>query len=371
MTIFNLPDLGEGLPDAEIHEWFVKEGDVVTTDQPLVSMETAKAVVDVPCPQSGTIESLFGKPGDVIKTGSPLVKFALASNAREDKGTVVGNLEESTDVSDDHFIIGSDSSSPARARTTPAIRMLAKKWNIDLHTLTGTGEHGTLTREDIQREVDQRSTPPEGFEPLRGVRRAMLNSMVQSHRDVVPVSLFDEVDVSSWIKQGDITLRLIRAMCAACQVEPALNAWFDTAHSARKCFTEVNLGLAMDSPEGLFVPVIHNAAKHNDATLRHMINDYKQGVQTRTIPPEQFHGSTITLSNFGKFAGRFASPIIVPPMVAILAVGRLYEGVISEKGTIHSRHILPLSLSFDHRAVTGGEATRFLGAIIQALQKAN
>lgn len=368
MTIFNLPDLGEGLPDAEIHEWFVREGDVVLADQPLVSMETAKAVVDVPCPQGGTIEALFGQPGDIIKTGAPLVKFALENAPREDKGTVVGHLEESTDVSEDNFTVGSAAS--PRTKTTPILRMLAKKSGIDLHTLTGTGEHGVLTREDLQREMDRRATPPAGFEPLRGVRRAMLNSMVQSHQEVVPVSLFDEANVSAWIKKDDITVRLIRAISAACAVEPALNAWFDSTHGARKCFTEVNLGLAMDSTEGLFVPVLHNVQQHSDEVLRQLINDYKTGVQARTLPPEQFQGSTITLSNFGKFAGRFASPIIVPPMVAILAVGRLYEGAVSEQGVIHSRHILPLSLSFDHRAVTGGEATRFLGVVIKALQSA-
>jgi 2-oxoisovalerate dehydrogenase E2 component (dihydrolipoyl transacylase) len=367
MTIFNLPDLGEGLPDAEIHEWFVKEGDTVIADQPLVSMETAKAVVDVPCPQSGTIEALFGHPGDVIKTGAPLVRFALENKVSADKGTVVGTLEESTEVGDDHFVIGS--SMPARVKTTPAIRILAKKWGIDLQTLTGTGEHGTLTRHDVQQEIDKQAIPPEGFEPLRGVRRAMLNSMIQSHQEVVPVSIFDEADVSDWIADGDITLRLIRAIVAATQKEPALNAWFDTKHSARKCFTEVNLGLAMDSTEGLFVPVLHDVIQHSDSELRQIINDTKTAVQARSLPAEKFHNATFTLSNFGKFAGRFASPIIVPPMVAILAVGRLYEGAISKQGVICARHILPLSLSFDHRAVTGGEATRFLGAVITELQK--
>jgi pyruvate dehydrogenase E2 component (dihydrolipoamide acetyltransferase) len=368
MTIFNLPDLGEGLPDAEIHEWFVKEGDTVKTDQPLVSMETAKAVVDVPCPQDGVIEALYGKSGDLIKTGSPLVRFVTETPVRADKGTVVGNLEESTDVSEDIFVIGA-SANASRAKTTPVVRMLAKKWGINLQTVVATGEHGTITRDDVQREIDKQQTIPEGFEPLRGVRRAMLNSMVQSHRDVVPVSIFDEADVSSWIKEGDITVRLIRALCEACVKEPSLNAWFDTQHSARKCFPEINLGLAIDSAEGLFVPVIHNAANKTDEELRACINEYKQGVASRTLPPEQFQHATITLSNFGKFAGRFASPIIVPPMVAILAVGRLYESVTNHHDTISVRHTLPLSLSFDHRAITGGEATRFLSVVMQSLQK--
>ena len=366
MNIFNLPDLGEGLPDAEIHEWFVKEGDTVSLDEPLVSMETAKAVVDVPCPQSGVIAKLFGKPGDVIKTGEPLVEFAADETLRVDKGTVVGNLEESTDISDDHFIIGSGRSS-ARAKATPAVRLLAKKLNIDLNALTGSGIHGLITREDVQHAADQQAKPPEGFEPLRGVRRAMLNSMVLSHRDVVPVSIFDEADIHAWKPQTDITVRLIRAIQQACSIEPALNAWFDTPHSARQCMTPLHLGLAMDNEEGLFVPVIHDVAQHTDGGLRKTIDDYKQAVRERTVPAEQLKGATFILSNFGKFAGRFASPIIVPPMVGILAVGRLYEGVVSEKGNIVMHRLLPLSLSFDHRAVTGGEATRFLGAVMESL----
>jgi pyruvate dehydrogenase E2 component (dihydrolipoamide acetyltransferase) len=367
MNIFNLPDLGEGLPDAEIHEWYVKEGDTVQVDQPLVSMETAKAVVDVPCPQAGTIAKIYGKPGDIIKTGQPLVAFAADTKARADKGTVVGNLEESSEVSEDHFTVGSPISQ--RAKTTPVVRMLAKKLGVNLNTLKGTGEHGVITREDVQQEADRKSQLPEGFEPLKGVRRAMLASMVQSHQDVVPVSIFDEADIESFKEQTDITVRLIRAIQFACTKEPALNAWFDTTHSARKCFKEVHLGLAMDSEEGLFVPVIHDVEKYNDKELRKIIDDYKQAVRERAVPAEKLKGATITLSNFGKFAGRFASPIIVPPMVAILAVGRLYQTPVVCNGKIESHRLLPLSLSFDHRAVTGGEATRFLGAVIESLQK--
>ncbi len=368
MNIFNLPDLGEGLPDAEIHEWFVKEGDVVKADQPLVSMETAKAVVDVPCPQDGKIVKFYGKPGDVIKTGDPLVAFQSEVSQPKDKGTVVGNLEESSEVSEDNFIIGS-STRGNRIKTTPAVRMLAKKLNIDLSTLKGRGDHGLITRDDVQREADRKSKPAEGFEPLKGVRRAMLQSMVQSHQEVVPVSIFDEADIEAWKPESDITVRLIHAITYACSKEPALNAWFDTAHSARKCFKEVHLGLAMDNDEGLFVPVIHNADKHSDKELRQIINDFKISVRDRAVPADKLKGGTITLSNFGKFAGKFASPIIVPPMVAIIAVGRLYQGVVSSEGTVKTHRLLPLSLSFDHRAVTGGEATRFLGAVIEALQK--
>jgi pyruvate dehydrogenase E2 component (dihydrolipoamide acetyltransferase) len=368
MKLFNLPDLGEGLPDAEIHEWFVKEGDTVTLDQPLVSMETAKAVVDVPSPQSGVVAKFYGKPGDVIKTGEPLIAFESNEEIRLDKGTVVGNLEESDEVSEDLFVIGSGKTHQ-RFKATPAVKILAKKLNIDLSRLTGTGDHGLITRDDVQQASDKTTQLPEGYEPLRGVRRAMLSSMVQSHQEVVPVTIFDEADIAKWDEKTDITIRLIRAILFASQKEPALNAWFNSQHSARQCLEEVHLGLAMDSQEGLFVPVIHDAGKYSDKELRTIINNFKKSVQERALPPEDLKGSTFTLSNFGKFAGRFASPIIVPPTVAILAVGRLYQGVVYHEGEVKPHQILPLSLSFDHRAVTGGEATRFLGAIIESLQE--
>jgi len=371
MNIFNLPDLGEGLPDAEIHEWFVKEGDTVKADQPLVSMETAKAVVDVPCPHDGVITKLFGKPGDIIKTGDSLVGYEATSAQKVDKGTVVGNLEESHEVSEDNFTVGTvqNQNSSQRSKATPAVRMLAKKLGLDLSTLTGTGDHGVITRDDVEKAANKTTSLPEGFEPLRGVRRAMLASMVQSHREVVPVSIFDEADIHNWKSGTDITARLIQAITTACIKEPALNAWFDTEHSARKCFKEVHLGLAMDTEEGLFVPVIHNAEQQNPEQLRKIIDDYKQSVRERAVPADKLKGATITLSNFGKFAGRFASPIIVPPMVAIIAVGRLFDAPVIKEGKVESHRSLPLSLSFDHRAVTGGEATRFLGAVIESLQQ--
>lgn len=370
MKEFKLPDLGEGLPDAEIHEWFVKVGDEVTTDQPLVSMETAKAVVDVPSPHDGVIEKLFGQPGDVIKTGQPLVGFADVTSERKDQGTVVGNLEEQAEAGEDNFIIGSAQLSK-RMKISPALKVLAKKLGVELSLIKGSGDQGRVTREDIEQAHQQSQVLPDGFEPLKGVRRAMLASMAQSHQEVVPVSIFDQADIQAWAGQQDITVRLIRAMASACQTEPALNAWYNTLHKARRCFDEMHLGLAMDSADGLFVPVIHNAGSQSDAELRGVINRYKQQVSERNIPAEDLKGATITLSNFGKYSGMFASPIIVPPMVAILAVGRLHQSAVAKDGNIVAHPVLPLSLTFDHRAITGGEATRFLGAVIQSLESAS
>jgi pyruvate dehydrogenase E2 component (dihydrolipoamide acetyltransferase) len=368
MTIFKLPDLGEGLLDAEIHEWFVEIGQVVTEDQPLVSMETAKAIVDVPCPYSGTLTHRFGNPGDLIQTGAALAAFETTAeyNPRSDQGTVVGHLEISDIISDDDFIIGAPTT---RVKITPRTRAHAKQLGVDIQTLIGTGEYGVITLEDVQRQASTQTTLTDHFEPLRGVRRAMSQSMSHAHQTVVSATVSDEVDIAAWEPNTDITVRLIRAMCHACQVEPALNAWFDTGHNARRLFDAVHLGLAMDAEDGLFVPVIKHAETRTDEALRSIIGAYKLALMTRSIPTAQLSGASIILSNFGKFAGRFATPIVLPPTVAIMAVGRKYMGVVSANGSIKAHPCLPLSLSFDHRAVTGGEATRFLGAMKDALQR--
>jgi 2-oxoisovalerate dehydrogenase E2 component (dihydrolipoyl transacylase) len=253
---------------------------------------------------------------------------------------------------------------------TPAVRLLAKKLRVDLNTLQGSGSSGVITKEDVEKAANQSSAPQvqEGFEPIKGVRRAMLQSMIEAHAQVVPATIYDEVDIHHWPVTADLTVRLIQAIAFACQEEPALNAWFDHTQLARKCFQEVNVGLAVDSEAGLFVPVLHQVNQSSEKDLRETINRFKQQIQDRSLPAEDLKGATITLSNFGKFAGRFATPIIVPPTVAILGVGKTYDAVVpfEKKPMIHS--VLPLSLTFDHRAVTGGEATRFLGAVIQALK---
>lgn len=369
MSTFHLPDLGEGLPDAEIHEWHVKVGDEVSTDDPLVSMETAKAVVDVPAPQSGKIRRLHGQPGDIIKTGAPLVEFE-SEEKPADAGTVVGNIETSDDTLEENVTIGSvKRQAGSTVRATPAVRALARKLSVDLNSISGTGTHGVITASDVESASSSGQDLGE-MEALRGVRRTMAITMTKANAEVVPVTIFDDADIHAWPEGTDITVRLIQALVHACKEEPALNAWYDGRKMARRCHDEVHLGIAMDTGEALFVPVIQSAQNEDAASLRAKVNNYKTGVRNRDIPAENLQGATITLSNFGNFAGRYASPIIVPPTVAILGVGRLREEAVVLDGQVAAHKSIPLSLSFDHRAATGGEATRFLGAVMAHLSKA-
>ena len=197
----------------------------------------------------------------------------------------------------------------------------------------------------------------------------MAISMRQSHQEVVAVSLFDDADVHHWTKDTDITVTIIKTLIQACQQEPALNAWFDGENLARQIHQDIHLGLAVDTDEGLFVPVIHNVNTLPEQEIRNKINELKKKVKDRTLPPEAFKNATISLSNFGNFAGKYASPIIVPPMVAIVGIGHLQQSAVAYNGQIAIHNTLPISLSFDHRALTGGEASRFLGYFIQALEK--
>lgn len=363
MKTFYLPDLGEGLPEGEIVKWHVKEGDFIKTDDPLVSIETAKAIVDVPSPYEGKILKFHGKEKDCIPTGGPLVDFEIAKKA--DTGTVAGEIHVGNEVVTEQAIQINVPS--GNVKILPAVRALAKKLGVDITTIAPTGPNNTITAEDVHK-ASKAAPIAENVEPLHGTRRAMASAMVQAHAEVVPVTVSDDADISSWAQEKNYTVKVILAMIEACRAEPALNAWFFPKVPGRRLLSEVHIGLAMDTPDGLFVPVIHNAQTQSATQLRDTIEQLKKSVHARTIDAKQLHGASIVLSNFGKFAGRYANPIILPPTVAILGMGALREAILPVNGAPAVRTVLPLSLSFDHRAVTGGEATRFLETLMRHLQ---
>lgn len=367
MKIFHLPDLGEGLVDAEIHEWHVKIGDVVTIDQPLVCMETAKAVVEVPSPIAGRIKKLYGAVGDIVNTGAPLVEFVSET---AEIGSVVGKLEESAKRLDESgVIIGAAQSMSHSAKAMPAVRALAKALNVDINAITPTGEQSQITIEDVKKFAASSGSEKTQTEILHGVRRAMSVAMTQSHQEIVPVTIVDDADISSSPAEVDVTALLIQAMIKGVESEPALNACFDGKAFSKRLLKEINIGLAIDTAEGLFVPVLKDVANKNTKEWRVQIEAFKQAVKKRTVLPAELQGASIALTNFGMIAGRYATPIIIPPMVAILGCGKIREVAAVHQGKIEIRRIVPLSLTIDHRAVTGGEAARFLAAVIQSLEK--
>ena len=468
---FRLPDLGEGLPDATIVEWLVKPGEAVKLDAPLVSMETAKAVVEVPSPYSGKLLKAYGANGDVIATGAALADFELDANApqraeseetghhisplppgevgargatgegsasltraasvstiafpssapspevrREDTGTVVGTMQTSDRlVSETAVAVGG-------VKAVPAVRALAKKLNVDLSRIIPSRADGVVSPQDVKDAAaagsariapaqsatrDALSTPsrhgsdvrpsasssavdpstlsaPRAHPPaavgngeygepaqLKGVRRNMARVMADAHAKVVLTTIFDDADIQTWRPGNDISVRLLRAMVAACKAVPALNAWFDGEQLTRTLHSQVDIGIAVDTADGLFVPALRNADVLDAKSLRAALDDLLKRVRDRSIPPQELAGYTISLSNFGVFAGRYATPIVVPPCVAIVAAGKLSHDVIAVMGGIETHRMMPISLSFDHRAVTGGEAARFLQALLGDLALAN
>lgn len=433
---FLLPDLGEGLPDATIVEWYVKEGDVIRLDENLVSMETAKAVVDVPSPVSGKVLKLAGSAGDVIVTGTMLAEFevdpslpqraegqdtghhhgpshaapepaasapaAAAKAEPEDAGTVVGAMQVG------NAVVAEAAVAVGGVKAVPAVRATARKLGVDLARVRASGPDGTVTMDDVKRAAAdgsarpgaasvavraatpaptaaaaapaQRSTlsqtgkpmrtQPPGVaasgqpEQLKGVRRNMARVMADAHAKVVPTTLCDDADLHAWLGKQDITARLVRAIVVACKTVPALNAWFDGEALSRTLHPNVDIGIAVDTDDGLFVPALRNADMLDARGIREGINRLRAQVEARSLPASELSGYTISLSNFGMFAGRYATPVVVPPCVAIVGAGKLSHDVVAVIGGIEVHRRMPISLTFDHRACTGGEAARFLKALL-------
>ena len=434
MTTFNLPDLGEGLPDAEIVEWLVAEGDDVKVDDPIVSMETAKAVVEVPSPCTGKVAKFHGQAGDVIKTGAPLVDFDTGEGGgeaptaeakdeavedapatepapddagqadgdeRADSGTVVGNVTTSDEVvKQSHSTVGG-------VKVTPAVRALARKLKVNLADVEATGPDGVVTSADVRKVAEGGPTrraseapapshapapapspapapasttpaptpsaaaPSGDWEPIRGTRRTMARAMSESHKRVVPTTIMDDADIHAWRPGEDITVRLLRSLWAGAQAEPGLNAWYDDEQNLRMVHKGMHVGMAVDTPDGLFVARLRDVHASDHQGLRNEINRLRDNAKNRSIPPEDLKDYTIMLSNFGVFAGRYATPIINPPCVAIVAAGVLRHEVVPVLGGMEAHRMVPLSLTFDHRVCTGGEAARFLKAMIADLQKSH
>jgi len=427
---FRLPDLGEGLPDATIVEWLIKPGDAIRLDAPLISMETAKAVVEVPSPYSGKLVKVYGGNGDVIATGAPLADFEIDASApqraeahdsghhapakappaqaaapaeRADNGTVVGAMQSSDRVVNEAAV------AVGGVKAVPAVRALAKKLGVDLTRVVPTGADGVVTLKDVKaaaaagtargsaasaprsaaptttaERAPARPAPAAPPRPapsaegatemrygeavqLKGVRRNMARVMADALSKVVPTTICDDADIQAWRAGNDVSVRLLRAIVIACKAVPALNAWFDGEALTRTLHAQVDVGIAVDTADGLFVPALRNADVLDAKGLRDALDGLLRSVRDRSIPPSELTAYSISLSNFGVFAGRYATPIVVPPTVAVIAAGKLRHEMVPVMGGYEGHRMLPLSLTFDHRAATGGEAARFLKAMLDDL----
>lgn len=368
MTIFNLPDLGEGLREAEVVTWHIKAGDVIAADEPLVSVETDKSIVDIPSPQSGRVEKLYAAVGDIVHTGNALVGFVDDEEYRDkDRGTVVGEVQVGKEKLEESATAVSRRTGVA-VKATPSVRALARKLDVDLGIITPSGPGGAISADDVRRVADRlKELGP--IELLRGVRRVMATKMIQSGSEVIPATVVDDADIEHWRQDTDVTIRLLQALSAGCKAEPALNAWFDSHAMGRRVLDKIDIAVAMDTKDGLFTPVLRDSGNRDETSLAAGMEKLKADVSNRTVPAQEMRGYTITLSNFGMIGGRYAAPVVLPPTVAILGAGRIEQRPVVVQDAVTAHRILPLSLTFDHRAVSGGEAARFLVAVIADLER--
>jgi pyruvate dehydrogenase E2 component (dihydrolipoamide acetyltransferase) len=412
---FKFPDIGEGLTEGEIVRWLVREGDGIKEGQPLVEVETDKALAEIPSPRTGVILKIMAKEKEVVKVGQVIVVIGEKGEAvaapppRPSTPTpkpksvgVVGELEEAPEEA----AAVAAKVSPVKpgfvsehALATPAVRALARELGVDINKVRGTGSEGRVLEKDVRQVAEGKAKPVEEVRkpakvkkydlygyveriPLRGVRRSIAKAMVKSKYTAPHVSAMDEADVTElWqIREKEkkvaeskgikltILPFVIKAVISGLTEHPYLNATLDDDSEEIILKKYFNIGLATDTPEGLMVPVVKGAKEKSIFELAQESAQLAEKARNRTIDLADLKGGTFTLTNYGTVRGIYGTPIINHPEVAILGIGRIEEKPVVRDGKVVIRRILPLSLSFDHRVVDGAEAARFLQTVITRLE---
>ncbi|MCH7546612.1 MAG: 2-oxo acid dehydrogenase subunit E2 [Planctomycetes bacterium] len=425
---FILPDLGEGVHEAELIKWRVASGETVEEHQTLAEMETDKALVEVPSPWPGVVKDLGGhNEGDIVNVGDILVNYeigsagsdapvsaktaATAGAEREDAGTVVGKVDTTLTVPASFTRRGGeDNGAPltSKALATPAVRRIARDAGIDINLVPGTGRGGRVTASDMQNFISTRSgmtttpAPPvarpipapsastpspvtvssDGTSeviPFRGIRRKIAEALERSIRTAVHFTVFNDADVTALDRKRkeyssvlghkiSFLPFIMTAICKGLRAHPSLNANVDDAKQEIHIKGVINLGIAVDTDHGLMVPVLPDADQLSLAQMGDGVIEVAESCRNRTIPRERLIGGTFTISNVGSYGGTYSTPIINYPEVAILGIGRAKERVLTKDGMFYAGLVLPLSLSCDHRVVDGAEGARFLNTVVSLLE---
>ncbi|MEA1873392.1 MAG: dihydrolipoamide acetyltransferase family protein [Bacteroidota bacterium] len=421
--IFKFPDIGEGLDEGTIIEWYVKKGQSVEAGESLVKMETDKVVTDIPSPRDGVIAARYGNEGETINVGDPLVEIeiegvegeaAQEESKKIDEGEsstmepieeeaagVVGTLES---AGNNAYLPSSDEgvnepeveqkSSQKKAIATPVARALAKELNIDINEVKGTGPGRRVMKEDIQKYANSGSKnssnqghrmvdegPRVRIEPMSQMRKTIAKNMLRSKHNAAHMSVFDEVEASELIairsrfkekfNADEIRLSylpfIIKATAVALKKHPDLNSEMDMENGKMIYKNYVNIGIAVDTEDGLLVPVIQDADKLSIRELAIKVNEIAEKARKREISMEDMKDGTFTITSFGSIGGKFAVPVINYPQAGILGIGRIVKQPVVKNDAVVPGNMLPLSMSVDHRIVDGGEVTRFLNQIMEYL----
>jgi pyruvate dehydrogenase E2 component (dihydrolipoamide acetyltransferase) len=381
---FRLPDLGEGIAEVELRRWLVTEGERIVEHQVVAEVETDKAVVEVPSPHGGTVCGLHGREGEIVRVGDILMTVCeeAAPTMRPRHAGIVGELPETEEAP--ASILPATS---VDVKATPQVRRLARERGIDLRTVSASGPHGSITPEDLERSVPAAPVSGESFGPverlpLRGIRRTAARNLLASQQRTAFVTTMEEADVSelSGLRSREQAAAgahgthltflpfFIKAVQHALRDYPYFNAAIDDAGETIILKKHYHFGIAVETPDGLMVPVIRDVDRKSILDLAAEIQVLGQKARDRTITLEELKGSSFTITNFGHFGGLFATPIINWPDVAIIGFGRIAERPWVHDGAIAIRTILPLSLTFDHRITDGVTAARFLARIVGFLE---
>jgi len=360
---FKLPDLGEGLTEGEIARWLVAEGQEIAEDDPLVEIQTDKTTVEIPSPAAGVVSRILVEEGTVVPVGTVLVVIG---------GDGAAPAEQEQPRAEPAMPRG-QTPGPARtgrARATPLVKRLAKELGVDLDSLAGTGPQGRITEEDVRAAAVSGGQAPgpvrEGRrESLRGVRRLVAQHMARAHREVPPVTWVEECDFSN-VDLKVLVPTVLKACAKALQEFPELNARFED--DAIVYLDRYDLGVAVQTEQGLVVPVVRDCASKSIDELRAEVERLADAARAGTLKPEELRGSTFTVTSAGKLAGLLQTPIVNHPEVAILSVGRIAQRPVVRSGDVVAAPMGYISLTFDHRVIDGARAAEFGLDVIRRLE---
>jgi pyruvate dehydrogenase E2 component (dihydrolipoamide acetyltransferase) len=372
---FKLPDLGEGLTEGEIARWLVAEGDSIAEDQPLVEIQTDKTTVEIPSPAAGTVQQIFVAEGDVVPVGTVLVVIGADGEGTAEEGA-------STSVVQAPAVPPAAQAAPAgRIQATPLVRRIAAELGVAIDAVTPTGPGGRVSEDDVRSAVggatrDVTATSNSVVqgnvdgdarrEKVRGVRRQIVEHLARAHREVPAVTFVEECDFTD-VDLAQLLPLVLRATALALQDFPELNARLEGDEIVY--LDRYDLGIAVQTEQGLVVPVVRGCDSRPLEELRTDIDALAEKARTGTLAPEELRGSTFTVTSAGRLAGVLVTPLVNHPEVGILGVHRIGPHAVVRHGEIVVRSIGNLSVTFDHRVVDGARAAAFTLAVIEQLER--